>query len=293
MGLFDEIAATEEKKKKKTAAIKAVKKKTVVKKKELEPEIQESEIQDDDETVIKSAEKPLSDSALLLKSVEMSMKKLYPRIEISGLKREIYETFKKQRDSIPIPGYLSSNKKMNKFLIAQFARISDIKEIGIPKKENEQIRFITKTQLNTISFLIYLIEEKGPIDECIMSHFYIGKKSIEVFKHLMKEGKIKNIFFQMSSMRLKGDPEIVEEMKNLINDIGRDRAAGLLAWTHTKILCCRIKNEYYVIEGSGNLSNNARIEQYLFEKSKDAFIFHSDWIKNVSDFSAKKDIVVL
>ena len=236
-----------------------------------------------------------TDSTLLLESMEYSIKKILPQSEkyLPQIKKEIYETFKKKRESTPIPEYLKSHKKLTKFLIAQFARISDIKDIGIPEKENEQIRFITKAQLNTISFIIYLIEVKGPIDECIMSHFYIGKKSIQVFKHLMTEGMIKNIFFQMSSMRLKGDPEIIKEMKDMIDFIGRDRAAGLLAWTHTKILCCRIGKDYYVIEGSGNLSNNARIEQYLFEKSKEAFMFHKDWIMNVADFSAKKDIVIL
>ncbi len=238
---------------------------------------------------------PKSDSVLLLESVNETIIKMFPslRDKIPAIDKNIYEAFKRKRENTPIPDYIKSHKKMHKFLIAQFARISDIKDIGIPKKENEQIRFITKAQLNTISFLIFLIEEKGVIDECIMSHFYIGKKSIEVFKYLMEQGKIKKIFFQMSSMRLKGDPEIVQEMRDMIDYIGRDRASGLLAWTHTKILCCRIGNDHYVIEGSGNLSNNARIEQYLFEKSKEAFLFHKDWIINVADFSAKKDIVIL
>ena len=93
-----------------------------------------------------------TDSTLLLESMEYSIKKILPQSEkyLPQIKKEIYETFKKKRESTPIPEYLKSHKKLTKFLIAQFARISDIKDIGIPEKENEQIRFITKAQLNTI-----------------------------------------------------------------------------------------------------------------------------------------------
>ena len=74
---------------------------------------------------------------------------------------------------------------------------------------------------------------------------------------------------------------------------GEKRVRGNMSWIHTKILCCRIKDKYYVIEGSGNLSDNARIEQYLFERSKKSYNFHKNWIENVSELSTEKDVVIL
>ena len=49
--------------------------------------------------------------------------------------------------------------------------------------------------------------------------------------------------------------------------------------SHTKI--CLIKtncNKFIVFEGSGNLSDNDRIEQYLLEENKQTFHFYKKWI---------------
>jgi len=36
--------------------------------------------------------------------------------------------------------------------------------------------------------------------------------------------------------------------------------------------------KHIVFEGSGNLSDNARIEQYILENNKQAYEFHKNWI---------------
>ena len=68
----------------------------------------------------------------------------------------------------------------------------------------------------------------------------------------------------------------------------------IFAWNHTKIIGIKTaNNEYYVAEGSGNMSNNARIEQYLFEQSKESYDFHKSWIKDIIEISAKKDVEII
>lgn len=39
-------------------------------------------------------------------------------------------------------------------------------------------------------------------------------------------------------------------------------------------------NRHIVFEGSGNLSDNARIEQYLIEDNETTYNFHKEWIIN-------------
>ncbi len=56
--------------------------------------------------------------------------------------------------------------------------------------------------------------------------------------------------------------------------------------SHCKIMCAKRGDNYFTIEGSGNLSGNARIEQYVMANSREIFEFHSEWIKNVCNYAA-------
>jgi len=52
--------------------------------------------------------------------------------------------------------------------------------------------------------------------------------------------------------------------------------------SHAKIFLAKTKcDKYIVFEGSGNLSDNARLEQYLFENNKETYEFHKNWIENI------------
>lgn len=50
---------------------------------------------------------------------------------------------------------------------------------------------------------------------------------------------------------------------------------------HAKITCIKDNSgNHFVMEGSGNLSDNAKIEQLLFENNRKSFEFHSGWIRD-------------
>lgn len=41
------------------------------------------------------------------------------------------------------------------------------------------------------------------------------------------------------------------------------------------------KGNHFVFEGSGNMSDNARIEQYLYENNQKTFNFHKQWMNDL------------
>lgn len=49
---------------------------------------------------------------------------------------------------------------------------------------------------------------------------------------------------------------------------------------HAKVLIARCGEDYFVFEGSGNMSDNARIEQYRYENSKAVYDFHKRWMES-------------
>lgn len=243
--------------------------------------------------------KSQSEAQILLESVAEAVQRAYPGAtdKLVKIKSDIYKSFKskiEKKEIEGIPEYLKTHKKMSRFVISQFARIAEVQDIGIPTKENQQLRFITTSQMNVISFVLYLLEKIGDIDECIMSYYVIGIKTIELMDSLVREGKIKNLYIQTSTIRMSGkDAKAIEAIRAMMREYGADRIGGNLAWAHTKILCCRIGSKSYVIEGSGNLSDNARIEQYLFERSKRSFDFHKSWITNVSEICTGAEVMYL
>ncbi len=243
--------------------------------------------------------KSQSDAEILIESVAEAVQQAYPGAadQRAKIKNDIYNSFSRKiekKEKEAIPEYLRTHKKMSRFVISQFARIAEVEDIGIPTKENQQLRFITTSQMNVISFVLYLLEKIGDIDECIMSYYVIGIKTIELMDSLVREGKIKNLYIQTSTIRMSGkDAKAIEAIRAMMREHGADRIGGNLAWAHTKILCCRIGSKSYVIEGSGNLSDNARIEQYLFERSKRSFEFHKSWITNVSEICTGAEVMYL
>lgn len=52
------------------------------------------------------------------------------------------------------------------------------------------------------------------------------------------------------------------------------------AWNHSKVTLLRSSDNHFVIEGSGNFSDNSRHEQYIFLNSKKVFYFRKNWIMN-------------
>ena len=162
--------------------------------------------------------------------------------------------------------------KIEKKVKIDFMKIKQADEIYLPEIEGNQIRLITTKTFNTVDFLDVILSKENHIDECIMTYSAISKKAIDKIEIFLSGGQIENLYFQCSITRAKDKPgllKILQENKLI---------KGSLFSTHAKILLCKCGDNYYSIEGSGNISSNARIEQYIIENSKQTYDYHKKWI---------------
>jgi len=176
-----------------------------------------------------------------------------------------------------------------RFLEKNYYRVKKFNElINILPKENEQIRIITQQSFNSFSILLYLLENIKDIIECYITTFSIDQQTAVAICDLVESNKIKDITLIITSL-LKYDRSERREM--LINCAKNNKNFKFIeTYNHTKIIGVKNKeNKYFLIEGSGNLSANARIEQYLFEQSKESYLFHKKWIDDINNFAQKKD----
>jgi hypothetical protein len=142
-----------------------------------------------------------------------------------------------------------------------------------------EIYFIwTLKSFNAFTFIKYVITEKGKLDELVLSTYNITKAIFETLMRLVDNGMIDRLHLTLSDVSKSRFPQIYD----LVNmEAGkRDQVTVHYGWNHSKVTLMRAGEEHYLVEGSGNFSENARHEQYIFINSKEIYDFRSTWIRN-------------
>ena len=140
--------------------------------------------------------------------------------------------------------------------------------------------FVTTQQLNATAFLIYAVEKLGTIEEMIMSYFRISVKSVDILRKLIEENQLKKTYIMLSELSTRDSNSAARSFEGLCIKYP-DILAGGLAQTHTKVMCFKIKENYYTLSGSANITGtNARIEQYSIINDKELYEFNKQWIIN-------------
>lgn len=164
-----------------------------------------------------------------------------------------------------------SNKQL---FTAALNKISDLG--GLPKK-NDCLHIVTKSQLNSFDFILLFLET-NIIERLTIAFYRIGKKVVQELKDLHDKGQIREINLLVND----GVPKLCPDVYNLIKQYENNAFRVKIANTHTKIICIETdKGGFFVIEGSGNMSQNSKIEQYLFTQNKALYDFHLNWINNI------------
>jgi hypothetical protein len=200
--------------------------------------------------------------------------------EIRHTKQNRRESVRKARENTMINLSFNKPKSDIQFLKTKhnkkiFISLEDLKQITDLPKDNEQIRILTDKGFNIATALL-LICEKEIILDAVFSVYRINPKAIEIITSLIQIGKIKNLHILLNHNIGKQKPELYAPLTALnkiciieYND------------THMKIMTAKTEQNNYIFEGSGNLSNNSRFEQYIFENNAQVLEFYSNAIKNI------------
>lgn len=158
-----------------------------------------------------------------------------------------------------------------------FYKIKKLNEITTIPLSGQQFRIVTQNAVNSFDFILAILHEET-IEELICAFYRIGKKVIQEIKQLQDKNKINNIHFLIND----AIPKLTPDCYNLLKSLESDKWILRLENNHTKIILMKTnKGNHYIIEGSGNLSINARIEQYSFDNNEQLFNFHKNWIKSL------------
>lgn len=159
--------------------------------------------------------------------------------------------------------------------------------IKMPLK-NEQYRIITEKQFNAYAVILNILKNEL-IEEMYLAIYRINQPTVYSLIDFIESQKIKKATFIISSFF--NQTKVPEKWALILKDFSETNEMVNFIYTHNhaKVYAAATnKNNYYVFEGSGNMSDNARIEQYIFENNKRVFDFHKEWmstlIKNHGSF---------
>ena len=163
---------------------------------------------------------------------------------------------------------------VEKFLNVHCEKISSIKQLAGSIPQGNDIYFLwTINSFNAFTFIPFIIKECGIIEELIIATYSINIRIIDALIRLVDRLQILKITIVISdsikTLRLK----VYDHLKAVTE---RYNINIIYTWNHSKISLLKTKSEYFIVEGSGNFSENARHEQYVFLNSKTVFDFRKN-----------------
>lgn len=154
--------------------------------------------------------------------------------------------------------------------------------IGEDFEENVQYRLVTENSFNAIVVIDFVLE-KFEIQEIFIAVYRMNYQAVLRLKNIISEKKIPtqillSSFFRENKRYERWCADLIAFSNSFEN------VEVKFAHTHAKVFLAKtVCGKYFVFEGSGNLSDNARIEQYIFENNKTVYDFHKEWILNTLD----------
>ena len=146
----------------------------------------------------------------------------------------------------------------------------------IPKIEKGCIyNLVTQRILNPYIMVLSALKG-GPIEHLYIATYAINQKALEIFTNLLDSGDIKEwtlLINENMKYLMKGKEIFLIEAEK-----SRDNMHLLKKRNHAKVTLIQQGDRRIVISGSGNYSENPKIEQYTICDDAELFEFHRGWI---------------
>jgi hypothetical protein len=171
----------------------------------------------------------------------------------------------------------------SKYLVSHYEKVSSLENDLMRVPTPEEFFFLqSDTAFNAFTF-IPLVAKIYPIKELHASTYSLSRKVIDALIEMHDKGQIERITLLVSDSMIKRNPLVIDNLMAMAKS--RPNVNVLYAWIHAKVCLLATHDSHFVIEGSGNWSENAQYEQYTFANSKGLYNFR---MKLFTDSKLKK-----
>jgi hypothetical protein len=178
---------------------------------------------------------------------------------------------------------VKANKADAKKLLRKEAASEILKKCGGLPKPGYSIELITNGQSNAGGFYEVIKGIWGKVDTLCIATWIINKDYIDMLFSDLENGKLDKLVFLISnrmSQLGKGHGPNFNVLKT--KAMNHPRCEFRVANSHAKVYTMTNGIDYITVSGSGNWSENPRIENYTITNDKDRFLFHQSWMLEVA-----------
>jgi hypothetical protein len=169
------------------------------------------------------------------------------------------------------PGDKSAILRDNYLKMHEF-KVESLKQLnGRLPNLGEFFAIWTLKSFNAFTFIPYLIQQHEIIEDLVLSTYSINMRITDSLIKKIDQGKIKKVSVFISDSMKHRMPKVVDHLSMLTQS--RNNIEIHYDWNHSKVTLVKAGGFNYVIEGSGNWSENAQFEQYLFFNHKRLYDF--------------------
>ena len=162
----------------------------------------------------------------------------------------------------------------SKYLATHFKKLESLEEDlhRLPTKD-EFIFLQSAASFNAFTFIPF-IAKPFHIEHLYATTYSISRRVIDAIMELHDSGMIARVTLLISDSMIKRNPQTIDNL--LAMQSTRGNVKVLFGWIHAKVALARTAEHHFVVEGSGNWSENAKYEQYTFAESRGLFEFRKE-----------------
>lgn len=160
--------------------------------------------------------------------------------------------------------------------VHQVKTLNELMKCGLPGG-GETAHIVTNGKhINAIAF-IQAILQKEHAEHLDIVTYSIRKKTITMILDWFQGDELGTARVNISCHVRTLNPDCYAFMRAIAKEVP-DLFRLKVFHNHAKLACVKTEHNHYVLEGSGNFSENALVEQYQLTNSKELYDFHMAWI---------------
>lgn len=170
----------------------------------------------------------------------------------------------------------NSSAFTSKYLNKHLDLLENINEDLVRFPQPGEIFFFQTLQAFNAFTFIQKIAQTYFIEELVATTYSVSMRVMEALQEMQRLGKISEIKLLISDSMMSRNPKVTDAL-----DAWASTNAGVkivYSWNHSKITLAKTSDHYFCIEGSGNWSENACYEQYIFYNDKEVYGFRKQLI---------------
>jgi len=151
--------------------------------------------------------------------------------------------------------------------LEKIERVEDL--VRIP--QIGEIFFIhTEKAFNAFTFIPWLAKRYF-IEELYASTYSISRRVIEAIQQMQQAGQIGEVNLLISDSMIKRNPQTIEVLEGVAKHNANFNIQYY--WNHSKVCLIKAGEFHLILEGSGNWSENAQLEQYTLTNHEEVYNF--------------------